>query len=59
MSRFRKLLGKVMIFVFLEMGAVVGLPVTPEEIEKLLNVMNRTKVVHILRTENDKDPETR
>lgn len=52
MSSLRKLLGKIFVFVVLEMGALAGVPVSPEEIEKLMNVMTRTKVVHVLRTED-------
>jgi len=51
-SSLRKLLGKIFVFVVLEMGALAGVPVSPEEIEKLMNVMTRTKVVHVLRTED-------
>lgn len=56
MSSLRKTLGKLFIFAFLELGALAGAPITPEQIEELLNLMNRTKVVHVLKTENGDDP---
>jgi hypothetical protein len=55
-SSLRKMLGKLFIFAFLEIGALAGMPITPEQIEELMNLMNRTKVVQVLKTENDPDP---
>ncbi|MGN6185676.1 MAG: hypothetical protein ACTHQM_18710 [Thermoanaerobaculia bacterium] len=56
MSSLRKKLGKLFLFAFLEVGALAGVPITPEQIEELLNLMNRTKVVHVLKTEDGNDP---
>lgn len=55
----RSKLGRLFLFVFLEAGALMGMPITPEQIRQLLDVMTRTRVVHILRTENDEDREDR
>jgi hypothetical protein len=51
----RKLLGRILILGILQIGVYSGMRMPPEEIEKLLNVMTRTRVVHILRRERDKD----
>ena len=37
----------------LELGLLAGAHMTQEEIEKLLNIMNRVKVVQIKKTETD------
>jgi hypothetical protein len=49
----KKLLGKILIFGMLEIGALAGVPMTPEDIEKIMNVMHRTKVVHIVKKDDD------
>lgn len=46
----RKLLGRLLIFGVLELGALAGVT-TPEEIEKITNLMHRTKVVQVVRKE--------
>jgi hypothetical protein len=50
----RKILGKVLIFGVLELGALAGVPMSPEQIEKIMQVMNRTKVVHVLKMDDPK-----
>jgi hypothetical protein len=45
---FRKILAKALICGVLQFGAFSG-TVTPEEIEKLMNAMHRTKIVHVLK----------
>lgn len=49
----RKMLGKIFILGVLWMGAFAGNRMPPEEIEKLMNVMNRVKIVKIIKTESD------
>ena len=49
----RKMLGKIFILSVLWFGAFAGNRMPPEEIEKLMNVMNRVKVVKIIKTESD------
>ena len=49
----RKLLGKLLIFAMLEIGVYSGARMPPEEIEKLLNIMNRTQVVHIVKKDGE------
>lgn len=48
----RKLLGKVLILGLLEVGALAGLRVTAEDIEKLMNVMHRTKIVKVVKVDD-------
>lgn len=49
----RKLLGRILFFGMLQLGALAGVKMTPEDIEKIMNVMHRTKVVHIVRKEGE------
>ena len=49
----RKLLGKIFMCAVLEFGLLAGAQMTQEEIEKLMNIMHRTKVVQIKKTESD------
>ena len=49
----KKILGRILLAALLHFGALAGMKVTPEEIEKIMNVMHRTKVVHILKVEGD------
>jgi hypothetical protein len=37
----------------LQMGALAGVKMTPVEIEKVMNIMHRTKVVHILKQDDE------
>ena len=41
----RKRLAKVLVFAVLQFGALAGVPMSPEQIEKLMNAMHRTKTV--------------
>jgi hypothetical protein len=50
----RKLLAKLLVFAVLEMGALCGVPVSPEEIERLMNVMHRTQIVQMVEKEKPK-----
>jgi hypothetical protein len=52
----RKVLGRIFLAALLQMGALAGVKMTPEEIEKVMNVMHRTKVVHILKQDDDVRP---
>ena len=47
----RKLLGKLLFFAVLEMGALAGVPMSPEEIERRMEVMNRVEVVQVIPTQ--------
>jgi hypothetical protein len=49
----RKILGRILLACLLQMGALAGVKMTPEEIEKVMNIMHRTKVVHILKQDDE------
>jgi hypothetical protein len=49
----RKVLGRILLACLLQMGALAGVKMTPEEIEKVMNIMHRTKVVHILKQDDE------
>jgi len=56
----RKKLGKLLLCVFLEAAALSGARMTPEEIEKLMQ-MSDTQVLFVVKNENDdraNDPPT-
>ncbi|HVE71361.1 MAG TPA: hypothetical protein VNI54_08335 [Thermoanaerobaculia bacterium] len=48
----RTKLGKLLILAVLQFGALAGARVTPEEIEKLMNVMNRVKIVQVVKKDD-------
>ncbi len=50
----RKLLGKLLLFGVLEVGALTG-AMRPEEIEKIMQVMHSTKVEHVVKNENSEE----
>ena len=49
----RKRLAKILLFAVLEVGALVGVPMSPRQIEELLNLMNRTEIVQTVKRESD------
>ena len=51
----RKVLGKLLVFSMLQLGVMAGAPITPEEVEKIMQVMHRTKVVQILKNEESEE----
>ena len=50
----RKILGKLLIFSVLEVGALAGVPMSPEQIQKLMDVMHRTQVVQVVKKDDPK-----
>ena len=51
----RKLLGRLLVSSMLQLGVMAGAPITPEEVEKIMQVMHRTKVVQIVKNEESED----
>jgi hypothetical protein len=51
----RRTLGRLLISCVMEIGALSG-AVTPEEIEKLMSTMHRTKIVRIEPNEEPEEP---
>lgn len=49
---FRKTLAKLLVFAVLELGAVAGVPMDPQKIEKLMNVLHRTKVEYVVKKDD-------
>ena len=52
----RKALAKALIFGILQFGALAGVPMTPEQIEKVMNIMHRTRVEHVVKKDDPKSP---
>ena len=52
----RKTLGKALIFGCLEIGAICGVPIRPEEIEALMK-MSQPKVVQVVRNDEGEGKE--
>ena len=48
-------LGKVLLFGMLQIGALAGVPMTPEKIEEIMEVMNRVQVVQVIHKEKDEE----
>ena len=48
----RRTLARLLVFGVLELGALCGVPMSPEQIEKLMNVMHRTKVEHVVKKDD-------
>ena len=48
----RKTLAKVLVFAVLNLGAVAGVPMDPEKIRKLMDVMHRTKVEIVVKKDD-------
>jgi hypothetical protein len=51
----RKSLGKLFLFSVLQIGALAGVPMTAEDIEKIMEVMHRTKVEFVVKNEESED----
>jgi hypothetical protein len=49
-------LAKLLLFGVLEIGAVMGVPMTPQKIEELLNIMNRIVVQRVVKKEGPPEP---
>ena len=48
----RKTLAKVLVLATLGVGALTGVPINPEEIEKLMNVMHQTKIEYVVKKDD-------
>jgi hypothetical protein len=45
----RNILAKVLVFAILQFGALAGVPMDPQHIQKLMNVIHRTKIEHVVK----------
>lgn len=50
--RFLRKLGVVFLFLTLELGALLGMPVPPEKIRELMDLMTRSQVTQVKRDED-------
>jgi hypothetical protein len=48
----KKTLAGVLVFSVLQIGALAGVPMDPEAIEKLMNVMHRTKLEQVVKKDD-------
>lgn len=49
----KKSLGRILLFLVLEVGAVLGVPMGPRQIEELMQTLNRTHHEHCIKSEKD------
>jgi hypothetical protein len=49
----KKSLGKILLFLVLEVGAVLGVPMGPRQIEELMQTLNKTHHEHCIKSEKD------
>jgi len=45
----RKLLSQLFLFAVLEVGAIGGVPMTPEKIQEIMQMMNRARAVFVVK----------
>jgi hypothetical protein len=48
-------LRKLVLCVSLIFGAMIGLPMRPDRVEETLRAMNRVRIQHVVKQENDQD----
>ncbi len=46
-------LGKILVYAVLELGALCGVPMRPDQIEKIMKLMDRAVVTDVLKNEDD------
>ena len=51
----RRWLAKLLVYMMLEVGALGGLPMRPDQIEELTQLIQKTRVVHVVRRTEDGD----
>jgi len=49
----KKSLGKILLFLVLEAGAVLGVPMGPRQIEELMQTLNKTHHEQCIKSEKD------
>ncbi|HET7704480.1 MAG TPA: hypothetical protein VFM36_00195 [Thermoanaerobaculia bacterium] len=52
----KKTLAQLLVFAILEVGALGGVPMNPEKIRRLMQVMHDTKAEYVVKNETDDDP---
>lgn len=54
---FRHVIGRALVFVVLEIGALCGVPMDPVKVEELMKATRRSAVVQEQTSEGDDDPQ--
>jgi hypothetical protein len=49
----RTVLAKTLVLAILHLGALAGVPMDPQKIRELMEVMHRTKVEHVVKKSED------
>lgn len=52
-------LAKIFVYAVLELGALCGVPMRPDQIEKIMKLMDRAVVTDVLRNEDDEPAKPR
>ena len=52
----KKTLALALVYGVLQFGALAGVPMDPEKIEKLMQVMHRTKIEHVVKKKREGPP---
>lgn len=53
----KKTLAQLLVFAILEVGALGGVPMNPEKIRRLMQVMHDTKAEYVVKNETGDDPD--
>lgn len=48
----KKVFAKILLFAVLEAGALAGVPMTPDKIREILQMMNRARAEYVVKTES-------
>lgn len=49
-------LAKIFVYAVLEVGALCGVPMAPDQIERIMKLMDRAVVTDVLKNEDDEPP---
>ena len=50
--RMKKIFARILVLAILQIGICAGAPMTPEEIEKLMNEMHRARVEYVVKRDD-------
>ena len=48
----KKKLAQALVYGLLSIGALCGVPMRPDQIEKIMRVMNETRITHVLKKDD-------
>jgi len=48
----KRTLARLLVFGILQFGALAGVPMDPQKIEQLMNVMHRTRIEHVVKKDD-------